>query len=95
MLGAKEIFIGSNYLFGKGKKGSPELLKKMGKKCGFKVTVLDDIKIKDSTVSSSRIRALVAKGKVDEVSQVQHKGSHQYASAQAGAVPRTFSRVGA
>ncbi len=69
ILGVKEIFIGSNYLFGKGKKGSPELLIKLGKKCGFKVNVLDDIKINDAIVSSSRIRALIAKGRVDEVSR--------------------------
>ncbi len=69
VLGVKEIFIGSNYLFGKGRKGSPELLKAMHKECGFTVTVIDEIKIDDSTLSSSRIRYLIAKGKVDEASK--------------------------
>jgi riboflavin kinase/FMN adenylyltransferase len=69
-IGVKEIFIGSNYLFGKGRKGSPELLKSMSKKCGFKVTVVDEIKINDKSLSSSKIRNLVAKGKVDEVSEL-------------------------
>ena len=67
-IGVKEIFIGSNYLFGKGRKGSPELLKSMGKKHGFTVTVVDEIRISDKNLSSSKIRTLVAKGKVDEVS---------------------------
>jgi riboflavin kinase/FMN adenylyltransferase len=67
-IGVKEIFIGSNYLFGKGRKGSPELLKSMGRKCGFTVKVVDEITINNKNLSSSKIRTLVAKGKVDEVS---------------------------
>ena len=65
-LNVKEIFIGSNYLFGKGRKGSPELLKKLGKECGFSVTVINEIGIDNSALSSSRIRTLIAKGRVDE-----------------------------
>lgn len=65
-IGVKEIFIGSNYKFGKGRKGSPELLKELGRECGFKVMIVDEIKINDVTISSSKIRALVAKGKVEE-----------------------------
>lgn len=68
-IGVKEIFIGSNYLFGKGRKGSPELLRSMGRECGFRVTVVDEIKINNKDLSSSKIRTLVAKGKVDEVSE--------------------------
>ncbi|MEN8264071.1 MAG: bifunctional riboflavin kinase/FAD synthetase [Nitrospirota bacterium] len=65
----KEIFIGANYLFGKGRKGSPELLKHMGKEYGFTVSVVDEIKMNDITFSSSKIRKLVSKGKVDEASK--------------------------
>ena len=65
-LNVKEILIGSNYLFGKGRKGSPELLKKLGKECGFSVTVINEIGIDNSALSSSRIRTLIAKGRVDE-----------------------------
>ena len=68
-LGVKEIFIGANYLFGKGRKGSPELLRKLGKKWGFTVTIIDEIMIHNSTVSSSKIRTLIAKGKVDEAAE--------------------------
>ncbi len=68
-LDVKEIFIGANYLFGKGRKGSPELLKKLGKECGFIVRIIDEIKIHGSTLSSSGIRTLIAKGKVDEAAK--------------------------
>ncbi len=65
----KEIFIGSNYLFGKGRKGSPILLKKMGKELGFTVTVLNEIQVDKATISSSKIRNLIAKGSVDEAAR--------------------------
>jgi riboflavin kinase/FMN adenylyltransferase len=62
----KEIIIGSNYLFGKGRKGSPELLKELGKECGFTVTIIEEIKIDNVMVSSSIIRKIISEGKVDE-----------------------------
>ena len=65
----KEIFIGANYLFGKGRRGSPELLESLGKEYGFVVSVIDEIKLDNITLSSSKIRKLVAKGKVDEASK--------------------------
>jgi len=67
-IGVKEIFIGSNYQFGKGRKGSPELLKKLGRECGFEVTIIQEMKLNDVTLSSSKIRTLVAKGRVEEAS---------------------------
>lgn len=69
-LNVREILIGSNYLFGKGRKGSPELLKKLGKECGFSVSIIDEIKIDNATLSSSKIRTLIAKGKVEEASKL-------------------------
>ncbi|NOZ68164.1 MAG: bifunctional riboflavin kinase/FAD synthetase [Deferribacteres bacterium] len=69
MLEVKEILIGSNYMFGKGRKGSPELLKALGKEYGFSVTVVDEIRIDNTVVSSSRIRTLIAKGRVEEAAK--------------------------
>lgn len=68
-LRVREVFIGSNYHFGRGRKGSPEFLSEVGRKCGFSVTVIDEISIDGATISSSRIRTLVAKGKVDEAAK--------------------------
>jgi len=69
-IGVKEIFIGSNYLFGKGRKGNPELLKRLGDVYGFSVTVVDEVKIGDITISSSRIRSLISNGRVEEASRL-------------------------
>lgn len=66
---AKEVFIGANYFFGKGREGSPDLLKKLGGECGFSVTVVDEIRSGDVTISSSMIRQIIAEGKVDEASK--------------------------
>ena len=66
---AKEIFIGANYFFGKGREGSPELLRRLGQDCGFTVTVVDEIKSGNTTISSSMIRRVIAEGKVDEASK--------------------------
>lgn len=68
-LHVKEIYIGENYRFGKGRRGSPELLTKCGKECGYTVHVVEEIKDGDVTYSSSGIRRLVAKGKVDEAAR--------------------------
>jgi len=65
-IGVKEIFIGSNYYFGRGRKGTPHLLREMGKEYGFDVAVVNEIKLNDVTISSSKIRSLIAKGKVEE-----------------------------
>jgi riboflavin kinase/FMN adenylyltransferase len=67
-VGVKEIFVGSNYFFGKGRRGSPVLLKELGEKYGFKTAIIPEIKIENVIPSSSRIRTLVAKGKVEEAS---------------------------
>jgi riboflavin kinase/FMN adenylyltransferase len=65
-IGVKEVYIGANYLFGKGRKGSPELLKRLGNEYGFKVITIPEIKYNNITLSSSKVRSLISKGKVDE-----------------------------
>jgi riboflavin kinase/FMN adenylyltransferase len=67
-IGVREIFIGANYLFGKGRKGSPELLKTMGKDLGFTVTVVDELRLRGVIVSSSMIRSLIIDGDVEGAS---------------------------
>lgn len=70
VISVKEVFVGSNYFFGRNRKGSPELLKGMGEKYGFKVWVVHEIKLNDIAVSSSEIRCLIDKGKVEEASRL-------------------------
>jgi riboflavin kinase/FMN adenylyltransferase len=65
-LGAKMVIVGHDYTFGKGKKGTTELLRKRGEKFGFKVRVVRHATLEGNVVSSSRIRSLLGWGRVCE-----------------------------
>lgn len=65
---AKAIIIGSQYAFGKNKKGTIDLLRRRGKQYGFTVHAVRHAKIHGHIVSSSSIRTLLMKGAVKEVS---------------------------
>jgi len=67
-IGAKEVIVGHNYSFGKGKKGTTDLLRRRGKKYGIAVKVVRSARMFGEAVSSSRIRSLVGRGRVCEAS---------------------------
>jgi riboflavin kinase/FMN adenylyltransferase len=69
-LGVSEIFVASNYLFGKEKKGNVAILRQMGKKLGFKVNSIRPLHQGGEIVSSSRIRLLIENGKVKEAGKL-------------------------
>ncbi len=63
-LGVKEIWIGHDYSFGRGKQGSAAYLKELGLKLGFFVGIIAAHKKEGDIVSSSRIRRLIKEGKL-------------------------------
>ncbi len=65
---ASHVIVGHNYRFGRGKKGTPELIRRRGKKCGFNFNVVRNRRLLGGVVSSSRVRNLLLHGKVDEAS---------------------------
>lgn len=65
-LSVKEVWVGHDFKFGRSKAGTVEYLKELGEEFGFKVVVIEAYKKGGHIVSSSRIRALIAKGKVGE-----------------------------
>ncbi|MEW6418463.1 MAG: bifunctional riboflavin kinase/FAD synthetase [Nitrospirota bacterium] len=67
-IGAKEVIVGHNYAFGKDRKGTTELLRRRGRKYGFSVKVVRNAKVHGEIVSSSRIRNLLLRGRVQEAS---------------------------
>jgi len=67
-LGVRELWVGYNYVFGKGREGNIHLLRRFGKRFGFVVRVLPEVKIGGEKFSSTRIRKLIAKGKLQEAS---------------------------
>ncbi len=63
-----EVIVGSNYTFGKGRKGTTELLRRLGKRYGFITKVIRNRVVSGEVVSSTRIRRLIGNGKVYEAS---------------------------
>jgi riboflavin kinase / FMN adenylyltransferase len=61
-LGAKRVSVGENFRFGAKAKGTPEMLASRGE---FETRVVPLVEVDGETVSSSRVRALVAAGEVD------------------------------
>jgi riboflavin kinase/FMN adenylyltransferase len=69
-IGLRDLFVGYDYAFGKGRSGNIEFLKKQGRDKGFSVTVIDAFYHDDTIVSSTKIRELVAEGKMRETSRL-------------------------
>jgi riboflavin kinase / FMN adenylyltransferase len=66
-IGASHVVVGWDCTFGKGRRGTPELLRAAGRECGFDVTVLEPIRGADEIVySSTQIRELLIAGKPRE-----------------------------
>ncbi len=71
-IGMKAVIIGPDYTFGHKRQGNIELLEKEGQRLGYETIVSSWIKDKDvhkeaDRISSTKIRELVAQGKVEEV----------------------------
>lgn len=69
-IGVKEVIVGFDYAFGKGREGTILYLKKMGEEFGFAVHVVDPIKINNQLVSSSRVRELIEGGEVEKAAEL-------------------------
>ena len=70
LLGTKEIFVGCNYRFGKGREGTTETLKQMGEEFGFKVNEVKQIALRDEVISSTKIRQLLSAGEVEHAAEL-------------------------
>jgi len=68
-IGVKEIVVGFDYAFGRGREGTIPYLKKMGEEFGFQVHVVEPFKLNGHTVSSSHVRELIESGQVEMASQ--------------------------
>lgn len=66
-LNAKHIVVGNDFLFGYKREGNFKLLKILGEKYSFEVESLPPLMLDGTRISSSNIRKLISKGKVDQV----------------------------
>ena len=61
-----EVWVGANFLFGRDRSGNFTLLRQLGARFGFTAEKIDPVRYKEFVVSSTRIRRLIAEGRVDE-----------------------------
>ena len=61
-----EVWVGANFLFGHERAGTFSVMRSLGARHGFRAEKIDPVRYKDFVVSSTRIRRLVAEGRVDE-----------------------------
>lgn len=69
-IGVKELVVGYDYAFGKGRQGNIEFLRDQGRLKGFPVTVVEPYYVEDMLVSSSKIRELVNLGRMMDVKKL-------------------------
>ena len=70
LLGAKEIFVGYNYRFGKGRKGNTQMLRDLGIELGFIVREVEQVSLNGEVISSTRIRQLLINGEVEHAAKL-------------------------
>ena len=61
-----EVWVGANFLFGHERVGNFSVLRTLGQRYGFRAEKIDPVRYKEFVVSSTRIRRLVAEGRMDE-----------------------------
>jgi riboflavin kinase/FMN adenylyltransferase len=64
-LQAKEVYLGKGFAFGAHRAGNIELLRKMSAELGFFADEVPEICLREQRISSSKIRQLLADGKVN------------------------------
>ncbi len=64
-VGAREVFVGRNFAFGRDREGTAEDLQRISESFGIRVSIIDPVIINGAAVSSSRIRTLLLEGGVE------------------------------
>jgi riboflavin kinase/FMN adenylyltransferase len=75
-LGVSEVWVGANFLFGHARAGTFAVLRDLGERHGFQADKIDPVCVHEAVVSSTRIRRLLAEGRVDEAGVLL--GRHYY-----------------
>lgn len=69
-IGVKELVVGYDYAFGKGREGDIPFLKAQGAEKGFGVTVVEPYYVDDMLASSTKVRELVSEGRMRDVREL-------------------------
>lgn len=90
-IGVEELVVGYDYAFGKSRQGDIPFLKEQGRKKGFAVSVVEPYYVDDMLVSSTKVRELVAAGRMRDVKKLlgryyQIRGEVKMGEKRGGAV---------
>ncbi len=69
-LGMKELVIGYDHGFGRGREGTVDTMRELGAEFGFAVDVVEAVQVEGEAVSSSRIRTALASGDVGAAARI-------------------------
>lgn len=64
-LHAKEVYLGKGFAFGRARGGNIDLLRRMSAELGFAADEVDEVRLRGQRISSSKIRELLAAGRVN------------------------------
>jgi riboflavin kinase / FMN adenylyltransferase len=68
-LGMRELVIGHDHGFGRGREGSVDTMRELGAELGFDVSVVAPVRLGDDPVSSTRVRLALEAGDVAEAAR--------------------------
>jgi riboflavin kinase / FMN adenylyltransferase len=91
-LKAKKIWVGRDFRFGRGRKAGVEELIRWGGQHGFEVTAVEPVIVDGERVSSSRVRQLLADGRVREAKSML--GRYHFVSGRVVEGLRRGRRIG-
>lgn len=63
----RELWVGTNFFFGKGRKGDVKLLQELSTKKGFKLHIVEPVNFENEVISSTKIREYLKEGNVRKV----------------------------
>jgi riboflavin kinase/FMN adenylyltransferase len=69
VFGMREIYVGYDFAFGKGRSGTIRLLEELGGEHNFRVHIIKPVMVQGRIVSSSAIRRWIQDGNVDEAAR--------------------------
>jgi riboflavin kinase/FMN adenylyltransferase len=62
LLGARALVVGTNFKFGNNRRGDIDTLRRLGRKYGIRVLVVEPVRVGDDWISSSAVRRAIADG---------------------------------
>ncbi|MFQ5952138.1 MAG: bifunctional riboflavin kinase/FAD synthetase [Candidatus Omnitrophota bacterium] len=69
-IGARTVYVGGNFHFGRGRTGNIESFKKIGKKYGLEVHTIPPVRKNGRIVSSTWLRRLITKGNLEKAEKL-------------------------